>query len=70
MTARAPFLINNDEAKPGRRTQLEIPIARLISGAPVALPVIVLHGAAYGKILGLGCNLLEEVEGVRCDRCR
>lgn len=48
MTARAPFLINNHEAKPGRRTQVEIPIARLMSGTPVALPVVVLHGAADG----------------------
>ena len=45
---RAPFLINNHEARAGRRTQLEIPIARLMSGTPVALPVIVLHGRYEG----------------------
>jgi hypothetical protein len=48
---RAPFLINDHEAKADRRTQLEIPIARLMSGTPVALPVIVLHGATDGPAM-------------------
>ena len=48
MATRPPFPIGEIEAPVGRRTQTELPIARLMSGTPVALPVVVLHGASDG----------------------
>ena len=45
---RAPFEIGGHAIRAGRRAQLELPIARLMSGTPVALPVIVVHGVDPG----------------------
>ena len=69
MTARPAFLINNFEAKAGRRTQLEIPIARLMSGTPVALPVIVLHGQSDGPAVWINAAIHgDELCGVEIVR--
>lgn len=67
--ARLPFLIDDQEARPGRRTQLEIPIARLMSGTPVALPVIVLHGADDGPVVWINAAIHgDELCGVEIVR--
>ncbi|MFT5203709.1 MAG: putative deacylase [Candidatus Aldehydirespiratoraceae bacterium] len=69
MPMRAPFLINGQEAKSGRRTQIEIPIARLMSGTPVALPVIVLHGASDGPTVWINAAIHgDEIGGVEIVR--
>jgi predicted deacylase len=45
---REPFLIAGTTVAAGKRAKLELPIARLMSGTPVALPVLVLHGTEPG----------------------
>jgi predicted deacylase len=51
--ARPPFEIAGNNVPAGRRVQLELPIAQLMSGTPVALPVIVLHGKTDGPVVWL-----------------
>ncbi len=48
MPKRPPFPIGDTEAVAGKRTQTEIPIGRLMSGTPLALPIIVVHGKSDG----------------------
>ena len=48
MTQRADFEIAGIAARPGGRVQVEIPIGRLMSGTPVAIPAVVLHGESDG----------------------
>ena len=58
---------NNVEA--GRRAKIELPIARLMSGTPVALPVLVLHGAADGPTMWLSAAIHgDEIGGVEIIR--
>ena len=70
MTDRpVPFLIADHEVRPGSRTMLELPIARLMSGTPVALPVIVLHGTEPGPTMWLSaCIHGDEICGVEIIR--
>ncbi len=50
-SGRAPFAIADHQVRPGRRLKLELPIAKLMSGTPVALPVTVLHGVGEGPVV-------------------
>lgn len=50
---RARFEIGDVSVLPGHRAKLELPIARLMSGTPVALPVIVVHGKNDGPTMWL-----------------
>lgn len=52
-TRRPPFAIAGDEVPAGRRAKFELPISRLMSGTPVALPVLVLHGRHDGPTVWL-----------------
>ena len=53
----------------GRRAQLELPIARLMSGTPVALPVLVLHGRHDGPTVWLSAAVHgDEIGGVEIIR--
>ena len=52
-TRQAVFSIADAEVRPGRRAKLEIPIANLMSGTPVSLPVLVLHGTHPGPAMWL-----------------
>lgn len=62
---RSPFKIADQEVQAGRRTQLEIPIARLMSGTPVALPVIVFHGLGDGPTVWVNAAIHgDEIGGV------
>lgn len=45
---REPFSLAGHTVKPGTQAKLELPIARLMSGTPVALPVLVVHGEKDG----------------------
>ena len=45
---RQPFLLAGHTVAPGTQAKLELPIARLMSGTPVALPVLVVHGKEDG----------------------
>jgi len=48
---REPFTLADEVIRPGTKAKLELPIARLMSGTPVALPVLVLHGRTEGPTM-------------------
>ena len=50
---RPPFSIAGEAVPAGDQARFELPIARLMSGTPVALPVIVLHGRRNGPTVWL-----------------
>ena len=68
--ARRPvFAIAGTSVLPGRKAKLELPIARLMSGTPVALPVIVLHGREEGPTVWLSAAVHgDELSGVEIIR--
>ncbi len=53
MAERSPIELGGHTVEPGRSAKIEVPIAFLMSGTPVALPVLVLHGATEGPTLAL-----------------
>jgi predicted deacylase len=66
---RAPFTLADQRIAAGRRGQLELPIARLMSGTPVALPVLVLHGRHDGPMVWLSAAVHgDEICGVEIIR--
>lgn len=66
---RAPFTIADQVVRAGRRAQIELPIARLMSGTPVALPVIVLHGRTDGPVVWINAAVHgDELCGVEIIR--
>jgi predicted deacylase len=66
---RASFDIGDVTVGPGRRAKLELPIARLVSGTPVALPVILVHGAGDGPTMWLSAAIHgDELCGVEIIR--
>lgn len=48
-----PFVIADSAIRAGSRKKLEIPIANLMSGTPVSLPLVVVHGSAPGPAIWL-----------------
>ena len=63
------FSIAGHIVKPGRRAQFELPIAKLMSGTPVALPVIVVNGTLPGPVMWLsGAIHGDELCGVEIIR--
>jgi hypothetical protein len=48
-----PFVISDTAIRSGSKKKIEIPIANLMSGTPVALPLVVLHGATPGPAIWL-----------------
>jgi predicted deacylase len=68
-TLRPPFRIADHDVRAGRRAQIELPIARLMSGTPVALPVIVMHGRTDGPVVWLNAAVHgDELCGVEIIR--
>lgn len=66
---RAPFTIADHDVRAGRRAQIELPIARLMSGTPVALPVIVMHGRDDGPVVWINAAVHgDELCGVEIIR--
>ena len=66
---RQPFEIGGTTVPPGKQAKLEMPIARLMSGTPVALPVLVLHGRHHGPAIWLSAAVHgDEVCGVEIIR--
>ncbi|MEM9202030.1 MAG: succinylglutamate desuccinylase/aspartoacylase family protein [Actinomycetota bacterium] len=53
MSVRAEFEIAGTAVRPGGRVQTEIPIGRLMSGTPVAFPVVAVHGEQDGPTVWL-----------------
>lgn len=71
MTAggQAPFAFAGEHIKAGTKQQLDLPIARLMSGTPVTLPVIVLHGVRSGPTVWLNAAIHgDEIGGVEIIR--
>ncbi len=69
MARRAPLVIAGNSISAGRTKKLEIPIARLMSGTPVALPVVAFHGIEEGPTVWLSAAIHgDEIEGVEIIR--
>ncbi len=64
-----PFEIADTTVRAGARAQFEIPITRLMSGTPVALPVLVLHGRREGPVMWVSAAIHgDEIAGVEIIR--
>jgi predicted deacylase len=64
-----PFAIADLHVRPGHRAKIELPIARLMSGTPVALPAVVLHGTQTGPTVWLSAAIHgDEICGVEIIR--
>jgi predicted deacylase len=70
MASRRPrFTIGEGSVAPGRKARVELPIASLMSGTPVALPIIVVHGRTEGPTVWLsGAIHGDELCGVEIIR--
>lgn len=67
--SRAPFEVAGYEVTAGKRMRLELPIANLMSGTPVALPLIVVHGKKDGPVVWLSAAIHgDEIGGVEIIR--
>ncbi|NNC90984.1 MAG: succinylglutamate desuccinylase/aspartoacylase family protein [Acidimicrobiia bacterium] len=66
---RTAFDIAGNTVRAGRLEKFELPIARLMSGTPVALPVVVLHGSDEGPTVWLSAAIHgDELNGVEIIR--
>lgn len=67
--ARAPFELAGMRVAPGTRAQIEVPIAKLYTHAPLDIPVEVVHGRQNGPTL-LVCSAIhgDEINGVEIVR--
>lgn len=70
MTAhRSSFEIGGLSVRPGAKGTVELPIARLATGSPVSLPVLVVHGRHDGPTVWIDAALHgDEVNGVEIIR--
>jgi predicted deacylase len=69
MPRRAAFEIGGDVIRSGARGTVELPIARLATGSPVALPVIVIHGRHEGPTVWIDAAVHgDEINGVEIIR--
>jgi predicted deacylase len=63
------MVVAGNEIRPGRRAKIELPLARLMSGTPVALPLIINHGRRAGPTIWLSAAIHgDEVVGVEIIR--
>ena len=66
---RAAFTIADHSVPPGRKARFELPISHLMSGTPVALPVLVFHGRNDGPTIWLSAAVHgDELCGVEIIR--
>jgi len=66
---RTPFEVAGNLVTAGRKAKFELPIAYLMSGTPVALPLIVLHGRTDGPTMWLSAAVHgDELCGVEIVR--
>lgn len=66
---RKPFSIDGHDVRGGTKAMFEMPIARLMSGTPVALPTVVLHGRRPGPTMWVsGAIHGDEILGVEIIR--
>lgn len=66
---RAPFELAGVSVAPGSRIQIDVPVARLYTHAPLHIPVEVIHGRQAGPVL-LVCGAIhgDEINGVEIVR--
>ena len=68
-SSRAPFELAGHRVSAGKRMRLELPIGNLMSGTPVALPLIVVHGKKDGPVVWLSAAIHgDEICGVEIIR--
>ena len=61
--------IGDVTVKPGRKTQIELPFARVITGATESLPVVVINGRSAGPTVWLSAAIHgDELNGVQIIR--
>lgn len=66
---RAAFKIGDQTVSAGKRARVELPIANLMSGTPVALPIVVSHGRTDGPTMWLTAAVHgDEIGGVEIIR--
>jgi len=64
-SAKGSFIIRNAEVRAGKREQLELPVARLVTGNWLHLPVSVINGKTPGPTLFLSAAIHgDELNGV------
>ncbi len=67
--ARPPFAIGPSTVSAGRKLETELPVARMITGSPLSIPVKVLHGARPGPTVWLNAAIHgDELNGVEIIR--
>lgn len=68
-TARADFEIHHQRIAPGKRQQIEIPVAKTYDHMDVTMPVEVVHGAHDGPVLFVTAAIHgDEINGVEIIR--
>jgi predicted deacylase len=68
-TRRSPFELADEQIRSGRTKRMELPIANLVSGTQVSLPVMVTHGVEPGPTMWLSAAMHgDEVAGVEIIR--
>ncbi len=66
---RSPFLIGDYEIRPGSRSEIELPVAKMVTGSPLSLPILVVHGAMDGPVVWLNAATHgDEVNGIEIIR--
>lgn len=69
LSGRRSFSFAGQQIRAGRRGQFELFISRLMSGTPVGLPVVVLHGSDEGPTIWLSAAVHgDEIGGVEIIR--
>jgi predicted deacylase len=66
---RAPIRVGGNEVRPGRRANLELPVARLSTGTYLSLPLTVVHGRRDGPRVWLSAAIHgDELNGLEIIR--
>ena len=69
MVRRPPFEMEGQAIRPGARGTVELPIARLATGSPVSLPVLIVHGRSEGPTVWIDAAVHgDEINGVEIIR--
>ena len=66
---REPFDIGSISVPAGRKVETELPVARMITGSPLSIPVLVLHGSSPGPTVWISAAVHgDELNGVEIIR--
>ena len=68
-SSRPSFRIGSTVVAPGRRASVELSLGKQVTGAPLSLPVLVLHGRADGPTVWINAAIHgDEINGVEIIR--